>query len=210
MNVLMFGWEFPPNISGGLGTACYGIVKGLSACGNVNITFVVPKTFGNEQTVKENFNLISAADVLIPCENSAEIKPGKLSFIEVSSRLTPYLTPESFGDKYQFTVSSEVQTEIIKKGYKISFTGKYGPDLFDEINNYAIVAQAIAQQNQFELIHAHDWLTFPAGIAAKQTSGKPLIVHSILQTSIGAVDRLTLQYMQLKSRDSTKLTKSSL
>ena len=30
MKVLMFGWEFPPQITGGLGTACYGITKSLA------------------------------------------------------------------------------------------------------------------------------------------------------------------------------------
>lgn len=40
-----------------------------------------------------------------------------------------------------------------------------------------MIAQIIAEKNQFEIIHVHDWLTFPAGIAAKQVSGKPLLVH---------------------------------
>ena len=30
MKVLMFGWEFPPHILGGLGTASYGLTKGMS------------------------------------------------------------------------------------------------------------------------------------------------------------------------------------
>jgi hypothetical protein len=48
MKVLMFGWEFPPHISGGLGTACYGLTKGLTSLKNMEVLFVVPKVFGDE------------------------------------------------------------------------------------------------------------------------------------------------------------------
>jgi glycosyltransferase involved in cell wall biosynthesis len=181
MNVLMLGWEFPPNISGGLGTACEGIVKGLSAYNDVHVLFVVPKSFGNENT--SHFELIDAENVA---------KTGKVSFtehsysyttIEVPSRLLPYDSPEDFSklkhfsnEKIEPNVEIE-QSESLTQAHEFHFTGKYGPNLFDEINNYAFIAQLIAENNQFELIHVHDWLTFPAGIAAKQVSGKPLIAH---------------------------------
>lgn len=177
MNVLMFGWEFPPNISGGLGTACYGIVKGLTTCGDVNVTFVVPKAFGNEKSA--NIQLISADDISVGSEILYPKGSTSLSMLEVPSKLVPYLTPESFAERYQSSseLKEKSQTEIVKESTKINFSGNYGPNLFEEINNYAIVAKTIAQNNQFELIHAHDWLTFPAAIAAKQISGKPLVVH---------------------------------
>lgn len=177
MNILMFGWEFPPNISGGLGTACFGIVKGLSACDNINVTFVVPKTYGNEQSTNAHFNIIGANEISLPSEISTEIKSKAVTFIEVSSKLEPYLTPDSFQEKYQSESTTLLQSESRYRDVKFEFSGKYGPNLFDEINNYAIVAKTIAQQNQFEIIHAHDWLTFPAGIAAKNISGKPLVLH---------------------------------
>jgi len=60
---------------------------------------------------------------------------------------------------------------------KLSFTGGYGPDLFQEIANYAAIASILGVSNNFDVIHAHDWLTYPAGIAAKMVSGKPLVVH---------------------------------
>ncbi|MBQ8045619.1 MAG: glycogen/starch synthase, partial [Bacteroidales bacterium] len=37
----MFGWEFPPHITGGLGTACRGITRGLSQL-EVEVIFVLP------------------------------------------------------------------------------------------------------------------------------------------------------------------------
>ncbi|MFW5774400.1 MAG: glycosyltransferase family 4 protein, partial [Tangfeifania sp.] len=60
---------------------------------------------------------------------------------------------------------------------KINFTGTYGPGLIEEIKNYALVAEIIAEENTFDIIHSHDWLTYPAGIAAKKLTGKPLIIH---------------------------------
>lgn len=175
MNVLMFGWEFPPNISGGLGTACYGIVSGLASCSDVKVTFVVPKTYGNEQS--ENVQLISAENIPVGSEILRILNTGTISFIDVPSKLVPYLTPESFSEKYQFHTEKKEVSKVVQEGTKIHFSGKYGPTLFDEINNYAVVAKTIANENKFDLIHAHDWLTFPAGVAAKQISGKPLVVH---------------------------------
>src|SRR5512133_1604297 len=103
MKVLMFGWEFPPNISGGLGTACHGLVKGLSTMGNVDIAFVVPKVYGNEES--DNVRLIAAVDISL---TGSRIIPGKtgciLDYIEVNSRLVPYVDPDSYSDQVCFTV----------------------------------------------------------------------------------------------------------
>ena len=53
----------------------------------------------------------------------------------------------------------------------------YGSDLFSEVKRYAMEAKKIAQQEDFDIIHAHDWLSFEAGMAAKEVSGKPLVVQ---------------------------------
>lgn len=172
----MFGWEFPPNISGGLGTACYGIVKGLSECQDVHITFVIPKSQGNELSAN-NLQLISADQVYVGHETMPESLWSNISFLQVQSKLVPYLTPEIFSEQIQELCKEDEFSEDNPLGIKIKFSGKYGPNLFDEINNYAIVAKTIATENHFELIHAHDWLTFPAAVAAKKISGKPLIIH---------------------------------
>lgn len=176
MRVLMFGWEFPPNISGGLGTACYGLTKGLSSFDDVEVTFVVPKVFGGEDT--SNIRLIGAGDVPIT-KHQVRIESSckAIEYVEVSSKLVPYVDPEDYYRQINYTVEdtrSLIETDI--QG-KLQFTGKYGPDLLSEIERYAIVADIIAQENQFDIIHAHDWLAYPAGIAAKQISGKPLVIH---------------------------------
>jgi glycosyltransferase involved in cell wall biosynthesis len=65
----------------------------------------------------------------------------------------------------------------ISFGNKYKFSGKYGANLMEEVMRYALVASAIARQHTFDVIHAHDWLTNMAGIAAKRVSGKPLVIH---------------------------------
>jgi glycosyltransferase involved in cell wall biosynthesis len=59
----------------------------------------------------------------------------------------------------------------------INFSGKYPENLMEEISNYEAVASVLAHQLDFDVIHSHDWLTYPAGTFAKQISGKPLVVH---------------------------------
>ena len=176
MRVLMFGWEFPPNISGGLGTACYGLTKGLSKLKDVEVTFVVPKVFGGED--KSNINLIGAGDVPITNRKIQFAEFGKsLEYLEVNSKLVPYVGPEEYYRQTSFTVEGIKSFVETNAEGKVKFTGKYTEDLFSEIARYALVANVIAQDNQFDVIHAHDWLTYPAGIAAKQVSGKPLVIH---------------------------------
>lgn len=177
MNVLMFGWEFPPHISGGLGTACYGLTKGLSSFSDINLSFVVPKVFGGEDT--RNFRLIGAGDVTLSNRKIKLKESGKsMECLEVSSTLVPYTDPEAYFSQTSFSAEGTTSTLVETDPHgKIKFTGRYGPDLFDEIERYALVARIIAKDVDFDVIHAHDWLTFPAGIAAKQLSGKPLVIH---------------------------------
>jgi len=59
----------------------------------------------------------------------------------------------------------------------IDFSGRYPDNLIEEISNYEAVASVLAHQLEFDIIHSHDWLTYPAGVFAKQISGKPLVIH---------------------------------
>ena len=176
MKVLMFGWEFPPHISGGLGTACYGLTKGLAKLNQFGVIFIVPKVFGDED--QSVIQLIGANQVPVAQkEIQFEDIQQKIDYYEVDSKLIPYIGEEEFWTLKSRKYSKETRFIQTDEGYKIEFSGKYGPDLFQEIKNYALAAEVIARNNQFEIIHAHDWLTFPAGIAAKKVSGKPLVIH---------------------------------
>ncbi len=179
MRVLMFGWEFPPHISGGLGTACFGLTRGLSCISGLEVLFVVPKAYGDEEQHHDNIRLVGANNVPVSFRKlNLKHFSKRLDYIEVGSRIMPYNDPDEF---FEIQKSNEetkafqfVQTD--EKG-RIIFSGGYGTNLIEEIHNYSLVANVIAQDYNFDLIHCHDWLTYPAGIAAKEATGKPLVVH---------------------------------
>ncbi|MCF6242405.1 MAG: glycosyltransferase [Bacteroidales bacterium] len=224
MKILMFGWEFPPHITGGLGTACYGLTKAMSSFQDMDITFVVPKSYGDEDTsvaeiksaeavevdkdiitekqnrIKEQINYINTAKFSVRQEfkNIHE----KIKYIEIQSLIKPYLSPEEFekylkeeknterelyvnkegkivyyinGKEYELDLPSEYYHQKNKTYFR--FSGKYGKSLMNEVSNYAIIAGELAKNENFDIIHAHDWLTYLAGVAAKQVSGKKLVIH---------------------------------
>lgn len=172
----MFGWEFPPHISGGLGTACYGLTKGMSSVPGLEILFVVPKAYGDED--QSRMKLLGAGDVTLDLRKVREHKfLQDLSYIEINSNLVPYTSPEEYEELVNRSDSQGKRFVETSMGGKLNFTGKYGKDLYEEIANYAVVAGEVALKEEFDIIHAHDWLTYPAGIAAKRASGKPLVIH---------------------------------
>jgi glycosyltransferase involved in cell wall biosynthesis len=175
MKVLMFGWEFPPHITGGLGTACYGLVKGL-ARHNVQVTFIVPRMWGEEdQTFAK---IVNASDVEINETNFSYDKYIEhLQKISVNSSLLPYVMPEDF--ERMMTSMEIVPGMALPLAFraKYLFSGKYGSNLYEEVSRYAMIAGVIARMHPHDIIHAHDWLTYTAGIAAKKASGKPLVIH---------------------------------
>lgn len=138
MRVLMFGWEFPPHNSGGLGTACLGLTRALAER-NIEVIFVLPKKVDVESSFAK----------MVFGDNE------KMTFREVTSSLVPYITSERYGSQ----------------------DAVYGQTLLAEVLRYAEKAREIATQEHFDIIHAHDWLSFLAGIEAKKVSGKPLILH---------------------------------
>lgn len=171
----MFGWEFPPHISGGLGTACYGLTKGLANNG-VEIIFVMPSASGDEDT--SAVKILNASDVEI-CERGEDVKRilEKVDFVKVGSNLIPYVDPSEYYEIVSDLQENEVKEVELGPGRKFKFSGKYGKNLMEEVARYALVAAEIAQKEDFDIIHAHDWLTYTAGVVAKKVSGKPLVVH---------------------------------
>jgi len=175
MKVLMFGWEFPPHITGGLGTACFGLSKALLKQ-SVEILFVVPKAYGDEN--QEAVRIINASDINIDIKNEIFQEYWKqITYMEIGSNLIPYVSPEEFENLIKENVFDHEDVEHSIFSEKFMFSGKYGHDLMKEVSRYALIASTLAATNQFDVIHAHDWLTYPAGIAAKRISGKPLVVH---------------------------------
>ncbi len=288
MKVLMLGWEFPPHISGGLGTACYGLTRGLAAKG-VDVVFVVPRAFGDEDTHHLDLIGLTAPDRVDdepsptvsdprPAGNGAPVPPTPagpegpataaarpqdapalpvvpavpvvpvapeapagepappMRVVEVDSMLRPYLdessyrallaareapapaaagtrppgrdlaswgafvehvarppiaqehananaTPETEAPARPDAAGAaeaEAFAEVERAGEDEApppFEGGYGASLMDEVGRYAEAVAQIARETSFDLIHAHDWMTFPAAVAASRISGKPLVVH---------------------------------
>ena len=176
----MFGWEFPPHIAGGLGTACYGMTRGLARNG-VEVVFVMPRAYGDED--QRFVRVVNASDVETIGTRDHEFSEElleKVSFIHIDSNMLPYISPEEYAayhDEFVRSGRTHEWTDVRKQRY--TFSGKYGANLMEEVARYAMVAAQVAKdlEGQFDVIHAHDWLTYFAGIAAKRVSGKPLVVH---------------------------------
>lgn len=177
----MFGWEFPPHIAGGLGTACYDMTRGL-ARNDVEVIFVMPHASGDED--QRFVKVVNASDVEAlygDTANGADDIVKKMTFIHIDSNMVPYISPEeyaSYHDEYVKSGKKVWETSDVWK-QRYTFSGKYGANLMEEVARYAVVAAQVAKdlEGQFDVIHAHDWLTYFAGIAAKRVSGKPLVVH---------------------------------
>ncbi len=167
-NVLMFGWEFPPFKTGGLGTACRDLCKGLSRQG-VNVTFVMPVS-PEETSDTEYADIIGAKQDLTTSVESSVSSSVKMK--GVVSPLQPYHTPSEY---VKHLVESSVETTEAGSGE--TTTSVYGEDMLEEVDRYSYIAGKIAEEEEFDVIHAHDWMTYRAGIVAREISGKPLVVH---------------------------------
>jgi glycosyltransferase involved in cell wall biosynthesis len=155
LKVLMFGWEFPPFNSGGLGTACFGLTRSLSRLG-VDIIFVLPKKLD----VRPGY-----MQMRFPEKEGKELWKKKLNFREIDAFLYPYV------------VEKEYQSKFFCRRKTKGKPGIYAEGLYEEVFRYAGLAGKLAEKENFDVIHAHDWLAFPAGMEAKRVSGKKLVVH---------------------------------
>lgn len=175
MKVLMFGWEYPPHITGGLGTACFGLTKAMVSQGD-EVIFIVPKLYGDES--KEAARLVNASDIIIDLSQDFYKEYWQnLSYIEVNSTLIPYVGLDDFFNVINNKVKQGEEISHIdsKKNYK--FSGNYGSTLMEEVERYSMIAATVAKDYDYDIIHAHDWLTYKAGIVAKKISGKKLVIH---------------------------------
>jgi len=166
MKALMFGWEFPPHILGGLGTASFGLTRGMSLQSDMDITFVMPKPWGDED--QSFLRLIGACNTPVVWKN--------VNWDHVKQRIGDYMDTQLYFDLRNHIYANFSHYNTNDLGC-IEFSGRYPNNLLEEINNYSIVAGVIARTVNADIIHSHDWLTYPAGIHAKSVTGKPLAIH---------------------------------
>lgn len=228
MRVLMLGWEFPPYISGGLGTACHGLTRAMSRRGT-EVLFVLPRPVDDDYA--GHVRLLSPD----PGRDDARPAPGRgalpdaaldhraraytptdrpamanVDFLEVPSGIVrPYQRPAaapaeaSAEARHHSAVGDPLDT--MNPGRSIGGSGRprqrarastpdagadgeaeAGADpegaggcdeLFQSVERYAELAQRLTRRERFDVVHAHDWMTFPAGVAIAAASGRPLVVH---------------------------------
>lgn len=198
MKILMYGWEFPPLFSGGLGVACYAMVKALAKKGQ-DVTIVLPHNVENFID-RQRVTIVGCDTVVANIKRNAGRATGESDFNFSPSCFSTFLNPylhltesEYLAQINSVTVAAvekiiaQLKTlsnftsvdglEALRPDSLAKVTGKYGMNLLAEVCHYAIIAGAMAAKIQHDVIHAHDWLTILAGIEAKKISGKPLIFH---------------------------------
>jgi len=162
VKTLMLGWEFPPFISGGLGTACYGLTKAMSRQG-MEVTFILPRQKAIHFTGQGRE----------PSEALSRELPN-VRIRAIPSSLSAY---GKCGPQPARPLTAAIEAELSDESGAGAGPAPYGPSLEQEVFRYARRVMKIAQREEFDIIHAHDWMTFPAGIALATHSGKPLIVQ---------------------------------
>ncbi len=223
LRVLMLGWEFPPFISGGLGTACHGLTRAMDELGH-EVTFVLPKPVTgadaahvrllgpDEATARlaaqgQISSDESGAPANDPLGQSSEQREHEVfrnvRFLGVPAGLG-YLSPYGAGSPSVAADAStleerwlrelealrasgiEITAEILASvgidpalasGWLPSAGVDLGGDMMFDAQRYAAMTLALCRSEQFDIIHAHDWMTYPAGMALARATGKPLVVH---------------------------------
>ena len=185
----MLGWEFPPFISGGLGTACYGLTKALSDLA-AEVLFVLPR--GESELRFERVRVVAAAGKQGGRSHTYWTVDGleHVRLIPVGAAISPYQTEAEYLEERRRQETGRAST--VKEGGGAAMPANpnrptslglmssldlYAGDLFGEVHRYARLVAEIARQSDFDVIHAHDWMTFPAGLSVAALTGKPLVVH---------------------------------
>lgn len=193
MKVLMYGWEFPPQISGGLGVACYAIVKELVKK-NVKLTLVLPQTITADHI--DNVTFVGCDQMLDASEYAEFAGTVDIKYPEITTSLSPYINSKSSRQPFsrearqdfltllaRMQLSDELQTmvtSVIEAGENI--------DLLSEVFRYALFAGVLAKDIPHDVIHAHDWLTMLAALEGKRYSHKPVVLHMhALETDRGGL-----------------------
>jgi len=205
MRVFMLGWEFPPFISGGLGTACYGLTKAMSAMGT-DIIFVLPRPASTPFST--HVRMVGSDADSAPAAPNSEMRLDEfahVSFRTVNAQMTdPYQSAEDYQRQHELREKARKLAQsgpagaaqaaappraglsgpiekapflALPKGPASPAADHYAGDLFAEVQRYANLAGEIGRNENFEVVHAHDWMTFPAGMAVAAARGVPLVVH---------------------------------
>ncbi|UCG57633.1 MAG: glycosyltransferase [Phycisphaerales bacterium] len=175
IRVFMLGWEFPPFISGGLGTACHGLTRAMSQLG-MEVKFVLPRMVESEYATHVKL-LTPGSRATGKYDKFRELK--NVTFHAIRSALQPYSSADTYAHRVEeyLREKREVRGGSVSSASQLLGGADYGGDMYSEVHRYAAMAAELAEVEKFDVVHAHDWMTYPAGIAVAAVSGKPLVVH---------------------------------
>lgn len=192
MKVLMYGWEFPPHISGGLGVACYAIVKEL-ARKKVDLTLILPQIINADHI--DHVTFVGCDSLNASTSKSTEFEGiVNIKYPKISTCLYPYINARNF--KHQISnetlqdflllltqmhlppeLKAMARSIVEAQALGVGTMGRYEISLLTEVFRYALFAGSLAKEVEHEIIHAHDWLTILAALEAKRYGHKPLVLH---------------------------------
>ena len=168
MKVFMLGWEFPPFISGGLGTACYGLTKAIGRLGT-EIVFVLPRASQSSQS--SHVKMLSA-EGYVKTKELSDFQ--NVQFKAIVSPLRPYVPSQIHEASENKGRNNHTHTWYSESSKHAQI---YSHDIYEQVCRYARKAAEIASIEDFDVIHSHDWMTYPAGVEVARLSGKPLVVQ---------------------------------
>jgi glycogen(starch) synthase len=178
MKVLMLGWEFPPVISGGLGVACHAISNELAQ--KVHLTLIIPQA-SNELIIDQMEVIgLNQQESLLTDEDEQRVIDTFESITRIKTSIEPYQQDYASQEvlKKERKVSLKTTTKQLNVGANIfSFDDLYGIALDERVIAYTKEVLKIAENKTFDIIYAHDWMTFAAGVELKKRFKKPLVVH---------------------------------
>ncbi|MCF8429114.1 MAG: glycosyltransferase [Bacteroidia bacterium] len=171
--VLMFGWEFPPVISGGLGVACLGLCKALSPLADVKM--IIPKSvpdFKIPNIELIGLNAFSREELRDMFSKKSKHGNHGLNFYQINAGVNPYIkidSNESINKKFYDVYNQNIEP--------FEIDALYAGDVIKKAIEFSRISVQYALLQDFDVIHAHDWLTFLPAIELKMLTGKPLVLH---------------------------------
>lgn len=144
----MIGWEYPPFNSGGLGVACQGMTQALAA-NSKQIYFTLP--YANLSEIN-HMQLIGCYD-------------------KKWDESDPFFAP--FNPYSNFSLNTDnipLDAEELRNLPSSSLEQK--------VTEYSDqVLKASNKNNDFAIVHAHDWMSFPAAEKIKKQHNRPVVAH---------------------------------
>ncbi len=177
LKVLTLGWEFPPLYAGGLGPACYGLTNALSRY--VDNTIILPRSDQNFKV--KNVNIIGLNHLVSAKRNIRQDKVDSINKDEINWENELFTSYPLDVPQHHFTqlINSEKSKNMSMEERLHIFSEKdiYGANIMKKVAAYTDIVCELAENIEFDIIHAHDWITYSAAVQLKRRTLRPLVVH---------------------------------